>query len=265
MGANPHPRDYWDERLRKHWGPHGVGSLAYGRQYNRWLYRVRRHAFLDVRRSLDKDPRKARVLDVGCGTGFYLDLWREQGVAQLSGLDFSASTIERLRPEYPHVELHQADIGDSVPPAASGSFDIVGAFDVLFHIVDDTRYENALRNIHAMLDRDGLFLYSDNFIRSEPRRHLDYWKSRTLREIEAALERAGFRILERKPVFVLMGSPVDSDSRLHRLLWDSTMKVVQRSEAVGFALGAGLFPWELLLRKILPEGPSTEVAVCRKL
>ena len=264
MRATPSPQDYWDERLRDHWGPHGVGSLAYGRHYNRWLYRVRRHAFLDVCRSLEANLGEARVLDVGCGTGFYLDLWKQQSVASLAGLDFSASAIGRLQGEHPEVELVKADIGEPAPPFAAGRFDVVSAFDVLFHIADDDRYGNALRNINAMLDRDGLLLYSDNFIRSEAKQHLNYWKSRTLGRIEDALDKAGFEILERKPVFVLMGSPVDCESRLYRRVWDTAMKFVQKSEAFGYALGAGLYPWELMLRRLLSEGPSTEVAVCRK-
>lgn len=36
----PSRKKYWDERLQEFWGPHGVGSLAYGRHCNGWLYRV---------------------------------------------------------------------------------------------------------------------------------------------------------------------------------------------------------------------------------
>ncbi|MEZ5363358.1 MAG: hypothetical protein R2748_13700 [Bryobacterales bacterium] len=43
------------------------------------------------------------------------------------------------------------------------------------------------------------------------------------------------------------------------------MRMVQRSEeAAGYALGAALYPLELLLRRIVREGPSAEIAICRK-
>jgi len=203
-------------------------------------------------------------LDVGCGTGFYLDQWRSQGVASLTGLDFSPVAIERLRPRYEGVALREADIGEATPPFPAASFDVASAFDVLFHIVDDRRYQNALNNLHTMLDAGGLLLYSDNFIRSGPKQHLNYWKSRSREQIERALDSAGFELLDRKPVFVLMGSPVDSESAVHKRLWDFAMRLVSRSDGIGFCLGAVLYPWELALRRIVHEGPSTEVAVCRK-
>ena len=262
--AKQSAKEYWDRRLERHWGLEGVGSLAYGRHYNRWLYRVRRRVFADVCASLDVDWLSARVLDVGCGTGFYLDLWRERGVAALSGLDFSPVAIERLGRNHPGIELLEADIGAGKPPFPASCFEIVSAFDVLFHIVDDERYRNALRNAHAMLASGGLLLYSDNFIRSGARQHEDYWKSRSLGQIEIELDRAGFDIVERRPVFVLMGSPVDSESRVWRGLWDLAMRAVARSEAIGFAAGAVLYPWELALGRALAEGPSTEIAICRK-
>lgn len=264
LSTRPGAKDYWDDRLRQHWGPHGVGSLAYGRNYNRWLYRVRGHAFRGVCRTLRRDPRGARVLDVGCGTGFYLEQWQRRGVASLAGIDISAVAIERLRSQYPGIAFHEGDIGAAAPPLAAGSVDIVSAFDVLFHVVDDDRYANALGNIHTMLTPGGVLLYSDNFIRSAPKSHLDYWKSRSLRDIERALATAGFELCERVPVFVLMNSPVDFESETYGRLWNLAMKVVQRSEAAGFVLGAALYPWELLLRRIAWEGPSTEIAICRK-
>ncbi|MEZ5394264.1 MAG: class I SAM-dependent methyltransferase [Bryobacterales bacterium] len=264
MSQAPTPRQYWQQRLANNWGLHGVGSLAYGRQYNAWLYRVRRHAFRQICASLDVDLPAARVLDVGCGTGFYLEQWREQGVALLTGLDFSSVAIERLRPRFEGIELLDSDLGEEAPPLPAASFDIVSAFDVLFHIVDDARYASALRNLHAALAPGGLLLYSDNFIRSGARRHLDYWKSRSLSDIEAALDQAGFELLTRKTMFVLMGSPVDSQVRGHQRLFDLAMRMVQRSEAAGYALGAALYPLELLLRRIVREGPSTEIAICRK-
>ena len=258
-------QSYWDERLKQNWGPHGVGSLVYGRQYNTWLYRVRRRAFMGLCRSLKLRPLESRILDVGCGTGFYIEQWRRLGADKIVGLDFSAVVIERLRRQFPPaVSLEEMDIGEPTVPLPAGSFDIVTAFDVLFHIVDDDRYDNALRNISTILHPGGLFLYSDNFIHGQPREYQEYWKSRSLGDIGDALDRAGFQILDRVPVFVLMNSPVDSGSQVFQLCWDFAMKSVSRSEVIGFTLGALLYPLELILRRFVNEGPSTEIMVCRK-
>jgi hypothetical protein len=74
-------REYWEDRLRRHYSLAGVGYLRLGRRFNEWMYRVRGAVF---DRMLDdlagKAGRGARwsganVLDVGSGTGFYVERW----------------------------------------------------------------------------------------------------------------------------------------------------------------------------------------------
>jgi SAM-dependent methyltransferase len=258
------PKQYWDDRLKDFWGPHGVGSLAYGRHYNRWLYRVRRQAFFDVCRGLNFDRHAATVLDVGCGTGFYIDQWKALGVKRITGLDFSSVAIARLRRQFSDVDLFEADIAEDLPKFADRQFDIVSAFDVLFHVVDDARYERALRNINSLLRPGGYLLYSDNFLRGSSKQYFDYWKTRSRREVEGALEKTGFEIVRYVPVFMLMNSPVDTQSRLYPRLWELAMKIVSKSEAIGFLVGAAAYPFELVFRKLFRHGPSTKIVVCRK-
>ncbi|MGH7894836.1 MAG: hypothetical protein ACREQL_09215, partial [Candidatus Binatia bacterium] len=58
--------------------------------------------------------------------------------------------------------------------------------------------------------------------------------------------------------------PDDSTSRLMRWWWRLVSAAVRRSEALGFAIGATVFPLELLLAAMLSESPTTEIAACRK-
>ena len=118
-------QDYWDARLSENWGLHGVGSLAYGRAWNRWLYRVRSHAFADACRRSGRNFAGRRVLDIGSGTGFYVSRWREFGVSDLVGLDFSAFAVSRLRERFPEAEFMVADIGEEAVPLPQESFDAV--------------------------------------------------------------------------------------------------------------------------------------------
>jgi SAM-dependent methyltransferase len=219
---------------------------------------------MEVCRTLDIGLPEARVLDVGCGTGFYLHQWRALGARNLAGLDFSSVAVARLRDEFPDVTFFETDIGESSLPFSTERFDIIGAFDVLFHVVDDERYETALHNIATLLRPDGHTPYSDSFLRGRSKSYRDYWKARSLHDIERLLDKAGFDILDRVPVFVLLNSPVDASSPLHQFLWELAIKFVRRSEAIGFLLGAALYPIELALRKVVSESPSTEIMVCRK-
>jgi SAM-dependent methyltransferase len=61
------------------------------------MYRIRREVFLREADALGLDPRTARVLDVGSGTGFYIRRWLELGVGSITGCDLTESAVDRLR------------------------------------------------------------------------------------------------------------------------------------------------------------------------
>ena len=83
------PRAYWEQRLSEEYSLHGVGYASLGLRYNRWMYRIRRRVFRRTMRRFLRDRSSMRVLDVGCGTGFYVDQWRELGIGQIAGLDLT--------------------------------------------------------------------------------------------------------------------------------------------------------------------------------
>lgn len=257
-------RAYWNDRLHDNWGPHGVGTLVYGRYYNAWLYKVRKNVFRRVVSRLDIDLSKSSVLDVGCGTGFYINQWRKLGAGKLTGVDISDVSIRRLSGEFPEVNLYRLDISEDIRPLTQRTFDIVSAFDVLFHIVNDDRYREALRNIHFLLKDGGYFLFSDNFLHGEGKRYMDYWKSRSLSFIKTELERVGFRIILRTPMFVLMNSPVDTKYSMAERYWEMAMFPVRRIKLLGFFIGGLMYPIELLLIRLMQESPSTEIMICKK-
>src|ERR1043166_8271428 len=106
------------------------------------------------------------VLDVGSGTGFYVDRWLRLG-ARVTGLDLTEIAVAELSRAFPAARFLRADIGASLDgvPLAPGWFDAVSAFDVLFHIVDDAQYARAFENIPSLLRPGGWFLGPENFLR----------------------------------------------------------------------------------------------------
>jgi hypothetical protein len=144
----------------------------------------------------------------------------------------------------------------------SGPFDAVSAFDVFFHIVAEAAYARAWRNVASLLGPGGLFLFTENFLRNEPERQ-QHLVSRTLCEIERHAYDAGFEILSRRPVFVLMNRPIDSSSPSLSWWWRNLERVVSH-EWAGSVMGAALYPIDVLLASLLRQGPSTELMICRK-
>ena len=159
-------RDYWEERLRGDYTLGGVGYQGLGEAFNRWGYRARRRVFLRALRA--RAAPGARVLDVGSGTGFYLDLWRELGAASITGSDLTAVAAERLAVRHPYAEAVRLDIGAESIDLPAASFDAISAMDVLFHVTDDARFARALVNAARLLRPGGLLVFSDLFVHGAP-------------------------------------------------------------------------------------------------
>jgi len=78
----------------------------------------------------------ARVLDVGCGSGYFLHRLREYGAGKCHGIDLLEERIEEAHRRYPSLELRTAS-ATSIP-FEDGSFDVVTQFTCLSSIVEDT-------------------------------------------------------------------------------------------------------------------------------
>jgi SAM-dependent methyltransferase len=281
------PRQYWEARLREHYSLAGVGYLRLGRRYNAWMYRVRGEVFDRVLQGIGSresgvggrpgrlDSRfpipdsliwwkSRRVLDVGSGTGFYVDRWRKAG-AEVTGLDLTDVAVEALGRSFPGTRFVRADIGGRLESIAleMGSFDAASAMDVLFHIVDDGAYARAFANLASLLKPGGWLLWSDNFLRHDTER-VAHQASRSLTESARCVEAAGFEIVDRVPMFVLMNYPADTRSHLARWAWTAMVAPAALAEPIGGMLGALLFPLERALVRRLRESPSTELMICRK-
>lgn len=75
-----------------------------------------------------------RVLDLGCGYGWYTDFFARNG-ADAVGVDGSEKMIAIARERYPNLEFSLADIEKPLP-FSDGSFDIVFSNQVLMDIED---------------------------------------------------------------------------------------------------------------------------------
>lgn len=170
---------YWQQRVGADADVATVGHRAMGSAYNAEIYARRIEAFDEMLgRHVDKPLDQARVLDIGCGSGFYTGYWQARGVRDYTGLDISADTISRLSGEYPEYRFVLADIAEQLPDSLGDgqAFDIVTVFDVLYHIVDNDRAQAAIANTAALLDRNGKLFVMDFLCRHDYRvsKHVIY-------------------------------------------------------------------------------------------
>jgi SAM-dependent methyltransferase len=256
-------RDYWERRLGADWSLRGVGLSRLGVPLNRWQYRQREERFASILSRLDLDLARSRVLDVGSGTGFYVNLWRSHGAKEVVGLDLTDAAVERLRTAFPDVTFVRQDITEGIADLAPASFNVVSCMDVMYHVLDNARFTSAIRNISDLLVPGGRFVWTDLFVHGKESvdRHTAW---RSIYRIEAVLDAAGFDVEVREPMFYLMNEPRDASSPLVMPFWKAFMWLASRNERAADVIGRLLYRLDRRLTTSRTESPTTEIMVCRK-
>ena len=252
------PKDFWEKRLSREYNLAGVGYESLGKGWNHWMYKVRKDIFYRYLDQLNLDPSSARILDIGSGTGFYINLLQERGYKNVTGLDITETAVNNLSQRFSGYQFIRADISDQEPiPLEEGSFDLITCFDVLFHIVDDQRFEVAIGRISKLLKPGGNFLFSDNFVRKEERRQHHVSRSRSA--IVKTLEAKGIEPGPLAPMFVLLNEPSDTRNPFLKMHWTTIVLLLRYIKPLSYPLGAIFYPLELLLIRTVGSGPSTKI------
>ncbi len=102
--------DYWKDRLEQRFDLTGVGFKRRSAAFNRWVYRVRTET-LDQLFEQNEWPCEGKaILDVGCGTGYFIDHWLKRRANPIVGVDVTEVSIERLSERFPEAEFACVDI-----------------------------------------------------------------------------------------------------------------------------------------------------------
>ena len=102
-----------------------------------------------------KDLREQKVLDLGCGYGFYTDYFRSIG-ADVIGVDGSANMIDIARKLYKNCSFVICDVTQKLP-FDDNTFDLVFCNQVL---MDIENIESVFSECYRVLKSDGIFYYS---------------------------------------------------------------------------------------------------------
>jgi len=87
--------------------------------------------------------KTARILDLGCGTGFVAEELRQKGYTNIFGIDASAEMLEISRRKNVYVGIEKVVVGDetTIPEEYRGKYDIVSSVGFIggpTHGLEDT-------------------------------------------------------------------------------------------------------------------------------
>jgi SAM-dependent methyltransferase len=201
---------YWRNRVVSGSDLGIVGHRSMGLAYNAQIYERRLEVLGNMlERHVTKPIEDLRILDIGCGSGFYTGYWAERGVRDYVGIDISPATISHLAEQFPDFEFVNADITESEPEvlARQKPFDLVTIFDVFYHIVDDERFANAVRHIGSLTAGAGVVLVMDQLHRGRYQisKHVVY---RDRDEYLGLFDRSGLGLLDSELLFHYLVPPL---------------------------------------------------------
>ncbi len=226
------PQEFWEQRLAEQFDLRGTGETGLSLAYNRACYALRAEVLQACLVRAGMLPAGRRVLDVGCGTGFWTEYFVSRG-AYYTGVDIAQVSVDRLAARYPGQRIIRADVSDGVP---NGPYDLINAFDVLYHVIDDERWESALRQLAGALAPGGLLLVTDVF--SDRGSLAEHNVMRPLARYLAVLDSAGLVREQLLPTHVLLNRHLGPWRFLNR--WPGLLLYTDRMLlALGFGHDAG--------------------------
>lgn len=186
------PPEYWDKSYRSN--------------PVQWLYYIWR--FKVIRKMIAEIPRGAKILDVGCGSGFSA----EQSVKgredlEVHGVDVTEDLINyasKHRPQFHFKLAHGEDL-----PYEDNQFDAILYLDVIEHLVDPSK---SLKEARRCLKEDGVVIILV-VLENHPLFKIIWWlwlklKGKvwheahlhifTKKSLKSLLDREGFRLLDFK-------------------------------------------------------------------
>jgi 2-polyprenyl-3-methyl-5-hydroxy-6-metoxy-1,4-benzoquinol methylase len=174
-------KQYWDERWNR----------VKGEYPHAWARR-RGAAILAMLESLPL--QHPRILDMGCGTGWFTEELAKIGEA--TGVELSEAAVSLARSRYPHATFTAGNVLEMSLPAAH--FDVVVSLEVIAHVEDQDAYlEQAARALkpggYLVITTVNKFVHDRMDWSEDSPGHIRFWLDR--RSFMRLVRRHGFRVL----------------------------------------------------------------------
>jgi SAM-dependent methyltransferase len=108
---------------------------------------------------------QSNVLDIGSGSGHWIDFYKTLEAGNVTGMDVSHSSFKHLKQKYSedtNVAIHRGKALEVICNL-NGDYDLVNAVGVMFHIVDDSEWQDTISSVANKLKNNGLFIIGGHF------------------------------------------------------------------------------------------------------
>ncbi len=176
-------------------------------------------------------PSATDFLEIGCGTGFVLaELARTIPQLKLSGSELFPEGLEFASKRVPNANLFQLD-ATCIP--FETAFDVIGAFDVLEHIQNDSQV--LCEMFKSVRPGGGIVITVPQhmFLWSQSDTQAHHCRRYNLAELKSKVEQAGFKILTHTS-FVSLLLPLMVASRYRQRLFPGEYNFMSELRIRGF-------------------------------
>ena len=261
------PASFWNKRYEL-FDITTSGHIDLPYEFNQWMYKLKLWKIKQAAKNYigKHNISNASVIDLGCGTGVYIHQWKLLGVERLLGLDISNTAINNLEKKFPNYSFRCENISNnsSLSFADGNKYDIVTAIGVLVHIVDDSDFKNALKNISNLVKPEGVILITEYLCR-DGTQESSYMKIRNSSWYKQALNDAGLELIDKRPLYFLMGRPFNTHSSFSRIILFSAFNISRRLiRRFPKFMGSMLYYFDFIITPFISNGPSEELLICKK-
>jgi 2-polyprenyl-3-methyl-5-hydroxy-6-metoxy-1,4-benzoquinol methylase len=180
--------EFWNRRHRRMDDLRSGGHIGYDVGSNEILYAVRLGQLIEIIGDLSDAGAPLRVLDAGCGTGWFARAMGRFG-HRVDGIDISVHAVDQCRRLSETERYEVAPLHGWRPPYL---YDVSYSVDVLFHVMDDQLWSRSLVNLGSLVRLGGLLVLSEHDA-NEDRTWSSYQRTRALSRYRVLLEPRGWR------------------------------------------------------------------------
>ena len=166
-----------------------------------WFHKDRkttRATLFFLRKVFSKLPKKGRVLDLGCGTGYPAAKFFSEKGYEVMGVDISERMLKIAKGVVPDGKFIKKDMTKINFP--KNSFDIIVSFQSILHIPKNEQ-KKLLQKVYEILNPEGKILISvtsnkgGEYINNWMGKTKMFWNETSKKDNLALIEKIGFKII----------------------------------------------------------------------